>query len=62
MNVCGYSDIVYTEKHCPLCKANEEIRDLERENEDLGKRNNELWEIVTQLKADLDCAYEQKAN
>ncbi len=38
MNICSYCDIVYTSKHCPLCKADEEIKILEKLNEELNER------------------------
>lgn len=43
MNLCssGHEEIVYDERHCPLCERLEEIKDLKNKIEELKERENE---------------------
>jgi len=35
MEHCGFCDIVHDERDCPLCQANDKIKDLELKIDDL---------------------------
>jgi len=32
---CGHDEIVYNERNCPLCTANEQIEELEKEKKNI---------------------------
>ena len=40
MDLCNRCDIVYDENRCPLCEAKEEIKQLQRDKENL---ENEVY-------------------
>ena len=42
MNYCNKCEIAYDERFCPLCEAKEKIKRLEKYNEELFNRVEEL--------------------
>lgn len=45
--------VVYEFQHCPLCKEEENVKDLQDEYEKLEKENNEFEEEISRLNEEL---------
>lgn len=52
MNICnsGHDEIVFDSMWCPLCQADEEMRELEERCERLEAEKDKLEEIIDDLK------------
>lgn len=51
---CGHDEIVYNERNCPLCEANEQIVNLEKEQKTLNEMNETLEERIYELEQEVE--------
>ena len=51
---CGHDEIVYNERNCPLCEANEQIEELEKEKGELETNVQTLEERIYELEQEVE--------
>ena len=56
MDICssGHDEIVYDERNCPLCEANGQIEELEKEKKELETTNETLEERIYELEQEVE--------